>query len=133
MKVLLVVPPTIDDIKRILGVTSPPLGLAYLAAIARNEGHEVKILDSIAEDISFNELERRIRNYDPDIVGITATTMMIPDAYKVAKISKKVNLNIVTIIGGLHVTFVPLLTLMESSNIDIVVRGEGEEIFRQLL
>jgi len=133
MKILLVMPPTISDLKRVLGVTSPPLGLAYLAAVARNEGHKVKIIDSIAENISFSELEKRIRNYDLDIVGITATTMMIPDAYRVAKISKKINPNIVTIIGGPHVTFVPILTLKESPDIDIVVRGEGEEIFRQLL
>ena len=85
MKILLVMLPTIDNIKRILGVSSPPLSLAYLATVARNEGHKVKIIDSIAENISFSGLEKRIRNYNPDIVGITATTMMIPEVYRIAK------------------------------------------------
>ena len=48
MKILLVMPPTISDFKKILGVTSPPLSLAYLAAVARNEEHKVKIIDSMA-------------------------------------------------------------------------------------
>lgn len=43
------------------------------------------------------------------------------------------NPNIITIIGGPHVTFVPELTLKESPYIDAVVRGEGEEVFKQLL
>ena len=133
MKALLVLPPTIPDIEKVLGFTSPPLGLAYLASVARENGHKVKIIDSLAEGISFEELEKSIREYDPEVVGITASTMMIPDAYRVAQISKKINPNIINIIGGPHVTFVPELTLKESKDIDIVVRGEGEEIFRQLL
>ena len=40
MKILLVMPPTISDLKKILGVTSPPLSLAYLATVARNEGQD---------------------------------------------------------------------------------------------
>ena len=133
MKVLLVEPPTISDIKKVLNTVGPPLGLAYLASVARNEGFGVKIIDSLAENLSFDELERKIKEYDPDVVGITSTTTSIPDAYKVAEISKSVNPNIITIIGGPHVTFVPELTLKESPHIDVVVRGEGEEVFKQLL
>lgn len=130
---LLVEPPTATDIKKVLNTVSPPLGLAYLASVARNEGFDVKIIDSLAENLSFNELEKKIKEYDPDVVGITSTTTSIPDAYKVAEISKRINPNVITVIGGPHVTFVPELTLKESPYIDIVVRGEGEEIFKQLL
>jgi len=133
VKVLLVEPPTATDIKKVLNTVSPPLGLAYLASVARNEGFNVKIIDSLAENLSFNELEKKIKEYDPDVVGITSTTTSIPDAYKVAEISKRINPNVITVIGGPHVTFVPELTLKESPYIDIVVRGEGEEIFKQLL
>ncbi len=130
---LLIEPPTATDIKKVLNTVSPPLGLAYLASVARNEGFDVKIIDSLAENLSFNELEKKIKEYDPDVVGITSTTTSIPDAYKVAEISKRINPNVITVIGGPHVTFVPELTLKESPYIDIVVRGEGEEIFKQLL
>ena len=53
MKVLLVEPPTISDIKKVLNTVGPPLGLAYLASVARNEGFGVKIIDSLAEKSLF--------------------------------------------------------------------------------
>ncbi|MCD6514367.1 MAG: cobalamin-dependent protein [Candidatus Odinarchaeota archaeon] len=132
-RVLLVVPPTVIEIKKILGVASPPLGLGYLASVARKKGHDVKIVDSIGENLTFDDFKRKISQYDPDIIGITATTSMIPDAYRVAKIAKENNPNIVVIIGGPHVTFLPEYTLRECPYIDIVVRGEGEITFSEIL
>lgn len=44
MKILLVLPPTESAIKRVVGTTGPPLGLAYLASMVREE-HDVKIID----------------------------------------------------------------------------------------
>ncbi len=133
MKVLLVNPPTESDIKRVLGIAGPPLGLAYLASIARRRGHEVEILDASAEGLTFEEVKVRIKRSYPDVIGITATTPMIYDAYKVAKISKDVNENSITLIGGPHVTFLPEFTLRECPYLDIIVRGEGEETFRDLM
>ena len=133
MRVLLINPPYFHAIKSTLGTSGPPLGLAYLASVARENGFKVEVIDSQAENITFQELAARIREINPDVVGITATTPMVPDAYTVAFIAKKINPNIVTIIGGPHVTFVPERTLMECPYIDIVVRGEGEETFRELL
>ncbi|MGC8617924.1 MAG: B12-binding domain-containing radical SAM protein [Thermoplasmata archaeon] len=133
MRVLLLSPPTDSVIKSIIGVTGPPLGLAYLASVARDQGDEVSIIDSIAMDYSFGDVAREIRKFDPDLVGITSTTSMMPDAYKVAEIAKKYNPSIKIAIGGPHVTFAQEQTLAESSNIDFVVAGEGEVIFSNLL
>ena len=132
MKILLLSPPTISAIKAIVGTTGPPLGLAYLASMARDQ-HEVKILDSLAENLSFEEVGKIIKQYDPDIVGITATTSMIPDAYKVAKMVKKNNENAIVIMGGPHVTFTPDRTIKECPCVDFVIRGEGEETFKELV
>ena len=133
MKIMLISPPTPSAVKEVLGATGPPLGLAYLASIARLEGHDVAIVDSLAEGICFEELKERIRHFYPDMVGITATTSMIPDAYETARIAKEVNPDAVVLIGGPHVTFLPEDTLNECKYIDIVVRGEGELVFRELL
>ena len=133
MKILLISPPTDSAIKSIVGTTGPPLGLAYLASIAREKGFDVKIVDSIVENLTFEDVEKIINQYSPDIVGITSTTSMIPDAYRVAKIAKDISKDIVTIIGGPHVTFVPELTLNESPDLDYVVKGEGEISFSHLL
>ena len=133
MKVMLISPPASSAVKEVLGTTGPPLGLAYLASIARLEGHDAVIVDSLAEGIDLRELKLRIRSFYPDMIGITATTSMIPDAYDVARVAKEVNPDITVLIGGPHVTFLPEETLDECKYIDIVVRGEGELIFRELL
>ena len=133
MKVLLISPPTDSAIKSIVGTTGPPLGLAYLASVAREKGHDAKIVDSLAEDYTFNEVKKIISQYSPDLVGITSTTSMIPDAYQVANITKEISKDIIVVIGGPHVTFVPELTLKENSNIDYVVKGEGEIAFSGIL
>jgi len=132
MKILLVSPPTDSAIKRVVGTTGPPLSLAYLASMVRDE-HDVIIVDSIAEELTFDDVRKRIKKFDPDVVGITATTSMIPDAYKVAKIAKEINENVKVIIGGPHVTFLPDRTMEECKSIDFIVRGEGEITFKELI
>ncbi|MGC8618021.1 MAG: B12-binding domain-containing radical SAM protein [Thermoplasmata archaeon] len=133
MKILLLSPPTDSVIKSVIGVTGPPLGLAYLASIARNQGDEVNIVDSIAMDYTFEEISGQIKKFDPDLIGLTSTTSMIPDAYKVAEIAKSYNNEIKTVIGGPHVTFTQEETLKESPHIDFTVAGEGETAFSNLL
>ncbi len=133
MRVLLILPPSKSAIYEVVGVTGPPLGLAYLAAVARDEGHDVRIIDGIAERLSLADLEKRIASYDPEVVGVTATTATIYDAYRVVRLAKRINPNVVTVIGGPHATFLPRQTLEECPHLDVVVRGEGEETFRELL
>ena len=133
MKILLISPPTVSAIQSVIGTTGPPLGLAYLASVARQEGHEVRVVDSIAESLGFDEVEKIISAYSPDLVGITSTTSMIPDMYRVAGIAKAQSPDIKVVVGGPHVTFTPEGTLSESDDIDYVIRGEGESIFSNLL
>ncbi len=72
-------------------------------------------------------------SYSPDVVGITSTTSMVPDAYRIARIAKAQSRDIKVIMGGPHATFTPEITLTESPETDYVVRGEGESIFSNLL
>ena len=133
MKILLLSPPTDSVIKSVIGVTGPPLGLAYLASIARSQGDDVRIIDSIAMDYTFEDITGQIKKFDPDLVGLTSTTSMIPDAYKVAELAKEYNKEVKTVIGGPHVTFTQEETLMESPHMDFTVAGEGETSFSNLL
>jgi len=104
MKVMLVQPNSASIVKIVLGTTSPPLGLAYLASVLRPE-HEVRIIDGLTLDYGAKELKRELKRYEPDVVGVTATTPTIYDAYEVAALAKKFNPDIKTVIGGPHVTF----------------------------
>ena len=132
MNVLLISPPTISAVKSVVGTTGPPLGLAYLASMIREE-HDVRIVDSLAEEFAYKDVEKVIKRYDPDVIGITSTTSMIPDAYIVAKMAKRINENVKVVMGGPHVTFVPKRTFEECPYVDFIVRGEGEITFRELV
>lgn len=82
----------------------PPLNLAYMAALAEKEGHEVKIIDAEAEKISFKDTVAQAIAYDPDIIGTTATT---PFFHIVKNLSEELKLRMPhkpIVIGGHHIT-----------------------------
>ncbi len=132
MKILLISPPTKSVVKEVLSTTAPPAGLAYLASMVKRE-HDVKIVDSLIENLSFDKVEKIIKKFYPNLVGITATTSMMPDAYKIARIVKNIDENIKVVVGGPHSTFLPKKTIEECPYIDFVVRGEGEITFKELV
>lgn len=84
--------------------TWPPLNLAYLAAVAENRGHEVKIIDGEAENIPANKMIDQTAMFKPDIIGITATTPFFHIANNLAKELKHIFSNIPIVLGGAHIT-----------------------------
>ena len=124
MKVLLINPKTNLPIET---RASPSLGLAYLGAVSERQGHTVRIYDGDVEDIS---LERVLRNFAPDLVGITANTIQIKSAWRDAAVVKSVA-DIPVVLGGPHLTVLPAESA-ERPEVDIVVRGEGEATWEEL-
>lgn len=109
-----------------------PLTFVYLAGAARDAGFEPVIYDAMTKGVGFNEIEKKIREINPGFVATTAITSTVPDALKVLKIAKDVNHEIITIIGGVHPTFMHKEVLIAGA-VDYVVRGEGEETLKELL
>ncbi|MFC1690541.1 B12-binding domain-containing radical SAM protein [Nanoarchaeota archaeon] len=134
MKILLINPPYSDVYTRVSyaeGVV-PPLGLAYLAAYAREKGFEVKILDANALQIPLNKIKNHIPK-DIDVVGTTSFTPSLNKSCKILSICKEINPNIITIIGGAHISALPKETLKYYSSIDFGIIGEGEITLVELL
>jgi len=132
MKVCLISPPYNSAVKSVVGVSSPPLGLAYIASMLK-QNHEVKIIDSNILNYTLEDVERELRSFNPDIVGVTSVTPSIYEAYKVAETVKKVNEDCIVVLGGPHATFTSKQTLKECKHIDIIVKGEGEAITKELI
>lgn len=132
MKICLISPPYNSAVKSVLGVSSPPLGLAYLASMVRNN-HEVKIIDANVLNYTMDDVKREIKNFSPDVVGITAVTPSIFQAYEVAKAAKEIDENLFVVMGGPHVSFLPVQTLEECKAVDLVVKGEGERTFAAVI
>ncbi|MBC7112678.1 MAG: radical SAM protein [Candidatus Methanomethyliales bacterium] len=135
MKVVLVNPPTTAPLETVatLGLKAPPLGLAYVAAAVRKEGHDVSIIDSPALDISHHKLGEILQRESPDVIGVTSTTPTIYDAMKAVTIAKDFCPDSITVLGGCHITSLPEDTLAECKSLDIGVIGEGEATIVDLL
>lgn len=128
MKILL-----INAMNRLSKTTQrPPLGLGYIASVLIERGFDnVDVIDynTTENDEQANEL---IRKSSADVVGISFMTMSLDIGIKVAKMVKENNRDTVVIVGGPHSTVMPEETLKDE-NIDIVVVGEGEYIFLDLV
>ncbi len=109
-----------------------PLTFVYLAGAARKAGFEPVIYDAMTKRHGFKEIEARIREKKPDYVASSAITSTAPDAFEVLRTAKQVDPDIVTIIGGVHPTFMYKESLV-NGYCDYVVKGEGEETIRELL
>ncbi|MBU1127073.1 B12-binding domain-containing radical SAM protein [Patescibacteria group bacterium] len=108
------------------GSMTPPLGLCGLAAVTREEGFETKIIDAAAQSLSHRDTVQRIVKTGFPYVGITATTLSIYSAGKLAGLIKKISPETIIIIGGCHVTALPEDTMKKFPSFDIGVLGEGE-------
>ena len=105
MRVLLVEPP--KTTWELMGgnCISPPLGLAQLAAVLEAESITVDIVDCNASETDWTGLNEYISESQPDIVGATALTPFFYQALRTTETAKKINPEIITILGGPHVTF----------------------------
>lgn len=115
------------------GNTESSYALVCLAAVAEREGMDVRIIDAAAENLSVEQTVTEIREYKPDIAGISSTTAGIVASGKLAECLKELDKGIITIIGGCHVTSLPEETLAEFNSFDIAVIGEGELTFTEIL
>ncbi|PWH14890.1 MAG: hypothetical protein DDG58_12170 [Ardenticatenia bacterium] len=107
--------------------TTPHLGLAYLAAVSERRGDEVMIFDADVEDESVVDAVRR---FEPHLVGITANTPQVKQAWRTAQAIKSV-FDVPIVLGGPHPSVLPEESVSRPE-VDIVVRGEGEETWVEL-
>jgi len=125
LRVLLINPPQYTRYPQ------PPIGLALIAAILGKEGYSVSLLDANALQLKPEDVTKAIA--DADIAGITAMTPTIGNALSIARYLKRDKPDIKILLGGPHVTLLPEETLTSSNDIDIVVRGEGDDTIIELM
>ncbi|MFQ6618135.1 MAG: B12-binding domain-containing radical SAM protein, partial [Fidelibacterota bacterium] len=133
MKILLVAMPNV-----IIGFDKsarfPNLGLNSLAGNV--SGHEVKVVDLILSrgDIR-NFVFEIISDYEPEVVGFTAMSFQYRTALELAKFIKGINSKIFTVLGGYHASleYKIISKKDDSKYFDVLVRGEGEATFSELI
>lgn len=112
---------------------NPPLGLLYIAGyLEKYSNHKITVIDAQVERLDYPQLEARIKEADPDVVGMTAMSFTLIDVIKTVNITKKVNKNIQVVLGGPHVHLFPDETI-HLENVDYLIVGEAERTFKALL
>ena len=110
----------------------PPLGLAYLAAVAEQEGHKVRVHDfGLRPEAPLEAEIGEVLDFRPDLVGFTSMTTSQHSVEQAAG-PLKAELGVPLVIGGPHATTLPERTLRDP-HFDFLVYGEGEETWRELL
>ena len=111
----------------------PPLGLLYIASLVREHGHTPHVLDLTARKWSLAQAVEFVTEIDPGLVGISAKTINIHNAARLAENLKQAGLDCPIVLGGAHITAVPVETLSRFEPFDLGVIGEGELTYLELI
>ena len=130
MKVLLVYPNAHREIIGYmdLGAIAEPIALEYVAAGARLDGHEVKLLDL---RLHREELDATVRDFQPDVVGVTGYSMHVLRNLEICRRVKELRPQCLTAVGGHHATLEPVD--FHEPEMDYVCVGAGVDSFRKIL
>lgn len=152
MRLLLVNPP-ITTLRYDVAPVLPPLGIMYIAAMARKRGHEVTIFDSVIlglkspQEITNEETGQSVIRYgapddvflslvaelEPDVIGLSNIMAVTEkDCLDMAAAAKRAFPDVVIVIGGTNATARAEALLMHDQ-VDFVFRGEGDSSFIDFL
>ncbi|RMG70498.1 MAG: radical SAM protein [Nitrospirae bacterium] len=130
-KILFITPPFHVGVVEVAG-SWVPLYMVYLAGAAEAAGYHAEIYDAMTKKVSHDDIARYIEASRPDFVATTSITCTSYDALKVLETAKRINPHTVTIIGGVHASFM-YEEMLRNKAVDFVVRGEGEVTLVELL
>ncbi|MFQ5406236.1 MAG: B12-binding domain-containing radical SAM protein, partial [Candidatus Micrarchaeia archaeon] len=112
----------------------PPLGLGYLAAIAIEEGLSAKIIDPTTDpSFSLEKFSKILQKENPKFVCFGLYTSYVIESFKMAKTARATMPNAIIIAGGPHANATLSQTLKDCLEFDVLVHGEGEETFREII
>ncbi|MFQ5854688.1 MAG: B12-binding domain-containing radical SAM protein [Anaerolineae bacterium] len=126
-RVLLIAPPS----SSYLGAVRPPSNLGYLAQALLEADIEYAVEDLRASR-HLNGLSKRLRAFQPDLIGISIVSLEYKRAYDVARYVKEHCPQAAVVVGGPHVSAVKATVLEECPEIDFAIIQEGEGSLVQL-
>jgi len=124
-----------------------PVGLLSIASVLEQNGYSPEVFDSLVYGereyhdgntlrfgASYEQIQQEIERRHPDVVGIGShyTTQLYP-TLKVAESVKRVDPNIVVVVGGAHASARPQDFFELTSSVDFACLGEGEYMMLGLI
>jgi radical SAM superfamily enzyme YgiQ (UPF0313 family) len=115
------------------GSSAPALGILMLAAVTREAGYSCAVIDAAALNLAEEEFLARVTALRPMILALSATTLAIVNAARVASRVKAALPGTMVMVGGPHASAVPRETLERFPDFDLAVIVEGEATIVELL
>ena len=115
--------------------TWPPSWVPYISGAIKEAGdHDVEFIDAMTDHIEDEALVRRLQEMPtPDVIMCTSITPAIYKAQNTLKLARQVYPDALLVLGGIHGSFMYQQVFGEAPWIDVIVRGEGERIVRNLV
>ncbi|MBF0501990.1 MAG: B12-binding domain-containing radical SAM protein [Candidatus Riflebacteria bacterium] len=108
------------------GAILPPYGMACIASYARARGVEARIIDANRHAMSVAEVVKAACSWQPDLIGLYATTLGSPEALSLARALRPAVPHAKLILGGPHAIGNAEKLLDDEPTFDFVCAGEGE-------
>lgn len=134
LKIVLVQPPRDGEVRSLFTFHKneaighkPPLGILILATLLRDNGFtEVHCVDAQMEGLDPEQTAARIKELAPDVVGFTVWSDWWYPVWNTMNLTRAACPDVTMLAGGPHCSVYPKDTI-ESSEIDYLVAGDGEE------
>ncbi len=112
-----------------------PLGLLTIGGPLLDDGHQIKLINAEAERLSDRAIVNTLECFKPELVmvGHSGSSPAHSICVRTMVAIKSANPDIVTVYGGVHPTYHAREILATAPCVDIIVRGEGEMITRNLV
>lgn len=111
----------------------PPLGIMYLSSVLKQDGHEVFLTDQCHPEYSDEKFIDSLSQQRPEIVGLSfLSNMCYPAARSLSQKIKAACPTAKIVYGGVFPTINAQKIIACETCVDIVARGEGEGIIREL-
>lgn len=109
----------------------PNLGILYLSSYLKSKVEEIDIL-YLEQQMSLDEHLQQVREFQPDIYGLSFTSFLLGDARAVISRVKEIIPDVTVICGGPHPSADPDEVAV-LPGVDVCVIGEGEETLVELV
>ncbi len=120
MKILLIYPNVVESPKDI------SLGLGIISSMLKQSGHKVDLIDTTFK-ITKKQIIEKFKNFDPDLVAVTAATNDLYNAINLCNLIKSLK-NVPIVCGGYHATIAPE-DIINQKCFDVAAIGESESSF----
>jgi radical SAM superfamily enzyme YgiQ (UPF0313 family) len=133
MKILLIYPYFIEERIHDEDIKAVPMGLYSVGAVLKENHYDVEILDWHEINRTPEKIREVLSGVRPDVIGFSVLHGNRWGAIEIARTAKQLNPHTQVVFGGIGATFLWEHLLTHFTEVDVVVLGEGEQSFLDLV